>query len=1359
MSNINQMANIEVNINGEAARDELEKLQASAVELRNKIVELNKRSKDTGEDLTKEIRATEREYAETQKTIRQLRNETTNLAEAMQKLDKLTPKELQKVIRRIYSELNSGHVKRGTAEWEQFTEALREAKAEAAKVKEEFQEAQSLSDSFAAWGQKWMGIVTTVDTALEAVSGLKSTMQESVQAYADMQEAMSQVAKYTGMSADEVEALNDKLKQMDTRTARERLNELAGDAGKLGITSQQAVLDFVDAADKINVALGEDLGEDAVKNIGKLAQMFGEDKKMGLRGAMLATGSAINEVAQNSSAAEAYLVEFTARVAGAAKQANISQADIIGFASVLDENMLRDETAATAFQNILIKMFQEPAKFAKLAGISVEEFSKTMKTDAKEGVMQFIEAMSKKGGLAELAPIFEQMKLDGQGAASVLAVMAGKVDDIRERQELANQAYADGTSIINEFNVQNNTVQAGLDKAKKQFNDIKVELGERLMPVMRQGISMTSTSLSVLNELLKFGLKYPGVILSVTTSIMVYTSWVQRSIIADKLKVFWTNKVIKTTKALWLTLSKNPVMAITLAVTALAVSLYDVCRNSKKVNKSAEAMLDIEKKASGQVAEHADRLKRLRDIAKDENATLEDRNRAIKLLNETVPNYNGYLDQTTGKYKENKKALDDFLTSLQTQYELEGAKDKLKDLGRQKAELNINKVRAEADIEEKKKRLANVRSTMQTGGGTMGASGNMSDALAVRELRRAESALKETEKAFEEIAKIEETINKKYGGNLKKDALTTDEDKRDITTGGGGSLVDDEDDKKKRERANKMLENERKLMLGLRMQYASGVIDYEQFTKQKEEIENESISKRLALYKVGDSEYKTLQEEKEKLDKERQKRMQAWTLDEIEQSRQDQLRELKKNYALSEISEQEYNERSEDIMLESLKKKKEYLRRWGSPEEANKAELEYQRKTAETKKEREVRFLEQLKELKKQYSQLSAEEQMRNELSILDELHRQGLIKEQEYQTLRAKIQAEGKKKAKEQSNSRTASILSDAGYKPTASTSTSTDLAGSVIGMGQWIAQQKQTEAAMAKIKNMEQAGVISHEEAAKAMEEIDNDRFSNFVAGAQAAYAMANALMNSAKDFMKASMDAEIAKIEERYDREVEAAGNNSAQIAKIEEKKKQEIAKTKNKYNKKAMAIEMAQAVASTAMAAIGAYSSAAQVPIVGYILAPIAAAAATAAGMLQIATIKKQHDAQSKGYASGGFTGKGKRHDVAGVVHAGEFVANADAVNNPNVYPLLSFIDQAQRNNTIGTLTAQDISRVVTAPTIATADASPTGTTVKIVESSETRATLERLNERLNEPIRAQVVIDGEDGFDRQYTRYKKLKNRA
>lgn len=103
---------------------------------------------------------------------------------------------------------------------------------------------------------------------------------------------------------------------MNTRTAREELNQLAGSAGRLGITATSDIEEFVDAADKINVALGDDLGEKAVDQIGKLAMMFGEDKKKGLRGAMLSTGSAINELAQSSSASAGYLVDFTARLSG-----------------------------------------------------------------------------------------------------------------------------------------------------------------------------------------------------------------------------------------------------------------------------------------------------------------------------------------------------------------------------------------------------------------------------------------------------------------------------------------------------------------------------------------------------------------------------------------------------------------------------------------------------------------------------------------------------------------------------------------------------------------------------------------------------------------------------------------------------------------------------------------------------------------------------------------------------------------------------------------------------------------------------------------------------------------------------------
>jgi len=419
-----------------------------------------------------------------------------------------------------------------------------------------------------------------------ALTGVALTARKCVDEYAEMEEAEAQVIKYTGMTRDEVEGLNEEFKEMDTRTAREKLNALAGDAGRLGITGKKDVLEFVDAADKINVALGEDLGDDAVKNIGKLAQMFGEDQKLGLRGAMLATGSAINEVAQNSSAAEAYLVGFTARVAGAANQAKVAQGDILGYASVLDQNMQQQEMAATAFQTLMMKMYQEPAKFAKIAGQSVEEFTSLIKQDANEAILQFLDTLNKKGGLDQLAPMFKEMGLDGVRASGVISTMAGKIDDIRTAQNLANNAYRDGTSIINEFNVQNNTVQAGLDKAKKHFKDVRVELGEKLQPVMKYMITTGSLTVKGLGTMVSILWKYKGAIVAASAAVAAYTLVVK----ADTMvKSLWTTITKGATAAASLfnkTLKANP-LGLVASVLAGVVSYLAIFKT--RTNEATEA--------------------------------------------------------------------------------------------------------------------------------------------------------------------------------------------------------------------------------------------------------------------------------------------------------------------------------------------------------------------------------------------------------------------------------------------------------------------------------------------------------------------------------------------------------------------------------------------------------------------------------------------------------------------------------------------------------------------------------------------------------------------------------------------------
>lgn len=126
---------------------------------------------------------------------------------------------------------------------------------------------------------------------------------------------MANTRKYTGMTAEQVGLLNDAFKQMDTRTSREQLNELAQEAGRLGKTSMEDVQGYVEAADIINVAL-VDLSEGTTQTIAKLTNIFGVEELLGTKDAMLAVGSTVNVLSQNCTASKPYLVEFAQRMAG-----------------------------------------------------------------------------------------------------------------------------------------------------------------------------------------------------------------------------------------------------------------------------------------------------------------------------------------------------------------------------------------------------------------------------------------------------------------------------------------------------------------------------------------------------------------------------------------------------------------------------------------------------------------------------------------------------------------------------------------------------------------------------------------------------------------------------------------------------------------------------------------------------------------------------------------------------------------------------------------------------------------------------------------------------------------------------------
>lgn len=1269
---------------------------------------------------------------------------------------------------------------RGSDAFKQMQAQAKKLRMELEAVRAEGQAQQSWIGRTADWFNKMQGIILGF---VAAISGVTFTVKKCVEEYAKMDDEMTNVRKYTGQAADEVERMNEDFKRIDTRTPRQKLNQLAEDAGRLGITSTAAVEEFVDGADKINVALGDDLGEKAVSQIGKLAQMFGEDKTKGLRGAMLATGSAVNELAQNSSASAGYLVDFTARVAGVGKQAGFTQAQIMGLASVLDQNMQQDETAATAVQNLLAKMFQDSAKFAKIAGLNVKEFAKTLKTDANTALLQFLQAMRAKGGFADLAPMFEEMKMDGSRATGVLTVLADKLDDIKTAQDLATQAYADGTSVINEFNTQNESVQAQLDKAKKRFLDLSIELGEKLYPAARLCVSTASVTVRVLSGLIDFVIKYRTTILVLTTTIIALTVAETAHIVKLKAISIWNNVVVAGSKRLWAVLVAHPYLAVAAAAASLVAVIIDLSRKTDAATKAQEALNDIRKEAQEQIVEEQNKLENLRKVAMDETRSLKDRYTAINELNRIVPNYNAQIDKTTGKYKENKQALDDYIKSLVHLYEVQGAKDKLKEIGKERADLEIQKQEQEKIIQ---KDAEEAKSEVHVSG-REGKSMDMGTA-SLRSKHKADLA--KTKEDLAALDKKRDAIKEAYGADIQNQEVK--KIKEDNDGGGGGSSMHQETEKgrKAREKAEKKAAAEaRKREAAARKEqkkqrdtikaetnaelaenvqaYADNQKTYQQFIDDREKITLEGIEKMKALYGEDSNEYKQLLDDKVNASKKHDEAI-------IKMKEKDIEREKLLNEA--NIKAQYYDKNSaiyqNDIALDealyqnevSAMGKRLKLYNEGSEEWLDiKAEME--QASLDHQLQQQEAYLDMVKSLRQQFGKQDIDAEQQMYLNGLDAIYKKGLIKQEEYDQMRLQLtrqfvaqrnqleaQDHGAGSTQVKIDAKTSEMVNGA----RAAAGDAQQMGG---GIGSYFTSQIQNYTnTMEKLKELYGNDEQNHAAYMQAKAQVTADFLNNMVQQTSVAYNGINNILSAASSYAQACSDLEQARISKNYEKQIEAAGNNSKKKKKLEEKRDKELAEAKSKANKKAMKIEIAQAIASTAMAAINAYSSAASIPVTGWIMAPIAAGLATAAGMLQIATIKKQHQAEAAGYYEGGYTGGNRYRREAGVVHEGEFVANHQAVNNSSIRPAFDLIDRAQRSNTVGSLTADDISRAlgqggsaVVTPIVNVSN-----------DNSEVRQSLDgvndavnRLNQTLDDGIEIELPIAGRNGLHKKLKDYDKI----
>ena len=1335
MSSINTNATVTLTVNGRQAQDMLDNLKKKSQDLERAI----DKAARTGNKV--ELKRLQKELKQTNRQIAQIESATVGVEKVLKNLDKATPKELNKTLHTLKQQLNG--IERGTVEWSRQAEAIRRVKAEIARVNADLIEGEGFWDRFNRKMNDWQ---TTLMGMIAAITGLIMAGRSAVKAFADMDAEMANVRKFTGMTEEQVADLNEEFKKMDTRTGREQLNMLAEDAGKLGKKSKEDVLGFVHAADQINVALDE-LGDGATLTLSKLTNIFGDEKRLGTEKALLSVGSVINELSQNCTASAPYLANFAKRMAGVGAQAEMTIPQIMGFAAVLDSQGQAVEMSATAVSKLIMDMFKQQDKVIKATGINAERFKEALTRSTNEGLLMLLDRLHELGNIDVLAPVFKDMGENGARAAQVISALAGNLDMVKWEQEEATKAFQEATSVTKEYNVQNNTVQARLDKARKHVKELAVVLGEKLMPVMSHVLSSTTIMLKVLSTIVDFIIKYKTVLLTLTVAVVGYYSavklqylWSLRFIAVQKLKAaslviedallaasILKHKVLRgeitAAAAAQLYFNKvlkmNPMGAAIAAITILLGLYVKFAKSSNDAAKAQQRLKDIETEADHNTRDEITRIERLRRTIEDETLSVHNRRKAIEELQQIVPNYHASISEEGKLYGHNAQILKNYTEQLKNSAKIKAALDKLPEAEKER-DSHFNQ--ASAGIQNA---YFNERQGQDEGEAIRHA--NVSPSA----YRAWKMQQKKLDAAVTQYNSIVDTLTAD-NQRLADDAAKLSKENNPQKDGGG--FVPNNDDTKKQERFKEEKQWKAEEEALNRIAYATGKKNYEQYQQRIIEIEIEYQKKVLEHTDLTQQEKLEAQASYYEAEKKQVEQHTKVTVEQENQLYNESLAIQKQRFIDGEVSSEVYQQTLELLELNHLRRMSTMYKEGSS--EYVQAQKAYQDKLVSDQKKHqqeteaaEKKHQDQLNKLKDEFFGPNSGERMNRYMSDLEALK----------EVYELEIQAAG-------NNAKEKLRIEETFLK------------------AQKALRQKYNIDSLDDNKN------FLEEWTGDMQEWLQSDMGKAVTGSLEVISSGMGSIFQQLSSLVQAECDIQVAAIEKRYQSEISSAEGNNYIVKRLEQKKEKEVAKVKNDASKKMYTMQVMQAVAQTATAALNAYSSAAAVPLIGYILAPVAAATAVAAGMLQVAAIKKQQEAAAaQGYSSGGFTPDGGKYEVAGVVHKGEWVASQELLQSPVARPMIDALDYAQRTNTIGSLRSEDVSRSIVAPSVY-AQSAPTSPTVIVQPSSsdaqteiaathammkEYAAVIKQLKERLDEPFVTVNTVTGDTGIKQAQDEYDQL----
>lgn len=819
---IHEKATVELQVNGEQARKEMQLMEQHALSLKARIVE----AQNAGD--TKKVKQLQKDLKETNTTLRAMRDNARNIDAAMNNIGLATPKELRQLLKDINVKLNSGHIARGSEEWKKYQAQLKLVNAEIRKVNDEIKESEGwlarFNNGFAKWG-------ALAASGIAAITGISMTLNKMRKDRDDKEASAANLKALTGLDDASIQWLARQAEILSTSMH------------KSGLRVTQSSKEILEAYMLVGSAKPDLLGnKEALNAVTIEAMRLSKAAKMDLKEAVDAVTLSMNQYGASSEKAADY-----ANVMAAGSK--FGSAAVQSITAAVTNAGVSASTANVSIEQLVgsIETLAEKGIVNEVAGTGLKMFFLRLQTGADETNPKIVGLQTALKNLQKLSTE-EIVKRFGAETYTVAQTLIDGADKV----EYYTKAVTDTNVAMEQAAINSETNEARLAQLKNKIRETGIELMEKLNPSLNMLTGWTTKLLSMAPALIDWLVKYKGALASTCVTLLVLIAYKKADVAWSKLQVVWNEKIVASLLSLGKFVKANPYAFLAVGVAALIGRLIDLKREQNRITESQKSMLRISNDLNDKYGEQESKIRLLTNVIHNQNFSYNERRRCIDELKQIVPGYNAMLNEEGKLMNDNTGAIKDYLMQLEKQIKLEAAREELAGLYREQRKTEKLERKQQEEVKRANANfnaaqfMASARATSLGTQGTraLAKATDASTQQARSQLTIANQELNKTQARLDQLNQAIKDVNAEIAASdIQPDVVKTDSKKN-----GGGALTEGERSKAKKDALVKEEKEYLSELTHLKQLYmVSDLMTQEEYARLAEDLEMRHLNRQLEV--------------------------------------------------------------------------------------------------------------------------------------------------------------------------------------------------------------------------------------------------------------------------------------------------------------------------------------------------------------------------------------------------------------------------------------------------------------------------------------------------------------------------------